>query len=174
MNNMNHGSNNSHGYGQSQHGQNQSANLPVYTEESIASLRYMIEEEKMAGDLYDAFYEQTGMKVFSNIALSEDKHMGALVKQAYFAGIDVSDLISLPAGEYTNPVLQNLYADLFKAGSLSSDAALATGQQIEQVDIADLTEAMTSASGTSLVGIYGNLQAASVNHLAAFDYWLSV
>lgn len=144
----------------------------AYTEETIASLRYMIEEEKMAGDLYDAFYAQTGLIVFSKIGTSEDRHMDALLKQASRAGVDVGDLLALPAGEYSDLALQALYAQLLDQGSVSSTAALAVGQQVELTDIADLNGAIVDGANTALVGVYSKLLAGSENHLAAFDYYL--
>jgi hypothetical protein len=99
--------------------------------------------------------------------------MDALLKQADRAGIDISDLIALPAGEYADPVLQNFYAELLAAGSVSSEAALSVGRQIEIADIADLNEAMIDVSGTALVGVYSHLLTGSENHLAAFDYFLA-
>lgn len=159
------------------HGQAQNDMLPTTTplplsEEAIASLRFMIEEEKMAGDLYEAFYDQTNLKVFSNIAASEDKHLEALLKQADLAGVDVSDLMALPAGQYSAPELQTLYTNLYTEGSTSTEAALYVGQQIEQMDIADLNVAIADLAGTSLVGVYSNLLNGSENHLATFDMWL--
>ena len=145
----------------------------VLTDDTIASLRFMIEEEKMAGDLYDAFFDQTGLQVFEKIAASEGRHMDALLKQAELAGIDVSDLIALPAGEYADPALQDLYSDLLMAGSVSSDAALAVGRAVELTDIADLNEALPDVTGTTLVGVYSHLLAGSENHLAAFDFYLA-
>lgn len=149
------------------------ADVPVYTDEQVASLLFMIEEEKMAGDLYAQFFDQTGLKVFDKIAASEDRHMDALLDQALLAGIDVSGVISLPAGEYLNPDLQDLYLNLLSVGSVSADAALTVGQQVEQVDIADLEETMVAVVGTPLETIYANLENGSMHHLAAFDFWLA-
>ena len=146
---------------------------PVYTQEVIDSLMFMIEEEKLAGDLYEQFYAQTGLSIFGKIAESEDRHMDALIDQALLAGIDVSGVISLPSGEYLNEDLQTMYGELLAAGSVSSDAALMVGQQVEQVDIADLEEIMITVVGTPLETIYSNLESGSAHHLAAFDYWLA-
>lgn len=145
----------------------------VYGDEQAAALLFMIEEEKMAGDLYEQFFDQTGLKVFDNIAASEDRHMAALLDQALLAGIDVSGVISLPAGEYLNQDLPALYGELLAAGSASADAALTVGQQVEQVDIADLEGAMVAVVGTPLEAIYSNLENGSTHHLAAFDLWLA-
>ena len=164
-----------HGQGAMQNGPDP-VTTPItttYTDEAIASLRFMIEEEKMAGDLYDAFHDQTGLVVFSRIAAAEDRHMDALLKQAELAGMDVGDLIALPAGEYTNPALQDLYAGLLATGSVSTEAALSVGEQVELADMADLNEAMVDVAGTALVGVYSDLLAGSGNHLAVFDYFLA-
>lgn len=146
--------------------------VPAYTDEQIASLLYMIEEEKLAGDLYEAFYDQTGLLVFDRIASAEDRHMDAAIEQAVLAGLDIDGILALPAGEYINPELQALYVDLLAAGSISADAALAVGQQVEQADIADLNEALVTVVGTPLETLYSNLETGSTHHLAAFDFWL--
>jgi hypothetical protein len=149
------------------------ASLVPLSDEAIASLSFMIEEEKMAGDLYEAFYDQTNLSVFSRIAASEDRHMDALLKQADLIGVDASALTELPAGQYNDPALQALYDALYTAGSASTEAALYVGQQVEQADIADLNLALGEAAGTSLVGVYTNLLNGSENHLATFDMWLA-
>lgn len=165
-----------------QHGQHQesfdnpASTVPVPTvlsDDAIASLRFMIEEEKMAGDLYDAFYAQTGLTVFSRIAASEDKHMDALLKQADLAGLDVSDLLALPAGDYLDPAVQLLFDQLYASGSVSADAALAVGVAVEQTDIADLNSTLDAVAGTALVGVYSHLMNGSEHHLAAFETLLA-
>jgi hypothetical protein len=170
---------------QNSHGQMQDNNVAQCTAEvstdayatlsaeAITSLRYMIEEEKLAGDLYEAFAEQTGLVVFDRIAAAEDRHLESLIAQAENAGIAIDDLTALPSGEYADPTLQALYAELLAAGSASTDAALAVGREVELVDIADLTTAMAAVADTPLVGVYSHLQVASGHHLAAFDNWLT-
>lgn len=147
--------------------------IPVYSDEATAKLRFMIQEEKLAGDLYETFYGQTGLKVFANIANSEDRHMASLVAQAERAGIDVGDLTALPEGQFLDTALQTMYADLLAAGSVSTEAALGVGRQVEIADIADLANAMADIAGTPLVGVYDRLSTGSEHHLAAFDQWLA-
>lgn len=145
-----------------------------YSPEATRTLRFMTEEEKLAGDLYEIFYAQIGLKPFGNIMKSEDQHLSALVTQAKLAGIDVSDLTSLPKGQFQNPGLQSLYGTLLATGSKSSFAALTVGKQIEIKDIADLDAAMAGLSATSsLYATYGNLRNGSNNHLNAFNNWLA-
>lgn len=151
-----------------------STGTDAYPEAVVAGLRFMIQEEKLAGDLYQAFYEQTGLRIFSKIAASEDQHMETLLAQAQQAGINVDDLLSLPEGEYLDAGLQSMYGDLLAAGSQSVTAALNVGKLVEQTDIADLSGTQVEVVGTPLATVYAHLLDASANHLAAFDNWLSI
>ena len=168
---------------QPQHGQSgnqtsysicQDPNPPVYSQESINTLLFMIQEEKLSGDLYQSFYEQTGITLFQRIATAEGRHLDALVVQATGAGVDVSSLIALPAGQYVNADLQDLYDQLIVTGSVSPEAALLVGQQVEMADIADLSNAMVSVVGTPLESVYSHLGVGSEHHLAAFNFWLGL
>jgi hypothetical protein len=152
----------------------QKAKQAAYSDEAINDLLFMIQEEKLAGDLYENFYAQTGLKVFLNIAKSEDKHMASLVKQAEKAGIDVDSLLALPAGEFTDTDLQGLYDSLLVQGSVSADAALEVGKLVEETDIADLNVAKVLVIGTPLEKVYGSLLAGSEQHFDAFDAWLTM
>lgn len=145
-----------------------------YSPGAIEDLLFMIEEEKLAGDLYEQFFDQTGLAVFDRIAAAEDKHQDALLTQALLAGIDVDGLISLPAGQFANPELQTLYDQLLLAGGTSPSDALAVGQLVEQTDMADLAAVMVEVVGTPLAMVYSHLQTSSEHHLAAFDAWLSI
>lgn len=141
----------------------------VLSDEAVASLRFMIQEEKLAGDLYEAFADQTGLRVFDRIATAEDRHMSALVNLAEKAGINVDDLIALPTGAFADAELQTMYDSLLATGSVSTDAALAVGREVELADIADLAAALESYTEPALVGVYSKLLAGSEHHLAAFD-----
>ncbi len=150
------------------------ASMPTYPDAAIDTLLYMIQEEKLAGDLYQNFYEQTGLTVFNRIAKAEDRHMSALVSHAQKIGIDVDALLSLPEGKFANTELQVIYDGLLATGSVSPEAALGVGKMVEQADIADLEDAMVSVVGTRLDKVYGGLLAGSQQHFDAFDYWLGL
>ena len=137
-------------------------------EAEVASLLYMIEEEKMARDIYDALYELTGIESFDAISNSEQKHYDKLLKVASKAGIDTTTL-SDEAGVYTNSEIQDLYTTLLAQGSLSAEDAVAVGILIEQTDIAGLQSAIESTDITLLGQVYSHLADASQNHLAAFE-----
>jgi|SRR3989339_1227148 len=137
-------------------------------EAEVASLIYMIEEEKMARDIYDALFEQTGITTFDTISNSEQKHYDKLLLVASKAGVDTT-IFSDEAGVYTNSEIQDLYTTLLTQGSLSSEDAVDVGILIEQTDITDLQSAIESTDITLLGQVYSHLLDASQNHLAAFE-----
>ena len=145
------------------------ATAVTYSQADLDALMYMIEEEKLAGDIYDVFYEQTGLRVFDKIGDSEDQHMATLIAQAEIAGLNLDTVLSFPEGQYSNPELQTLYDSLLATGSVSATAALEVGLAIELTDIADLELAMVDLVGTPLGSAYANLLSGSNNHLAAFE-----
>jgi len=135
--------------------------------EATAGLLYMIEEEKMARDLYDAFFEQTGNLVFDRISNSEQRHLDSLLNVAEQAGVDTSTL-SVTAGTFSNAALQALYNSLLAAGDDSLEAALQAAITVEQTDIADLAGYSANPELGLLGIVYAHLEQASENHLAAF------
>ena len=152
------------------------ASAQTYSDQAKADLRFMIEEEKLAGDVYRVFGTlYTDIMPFRNIPKSETTHFNALVGQASGMGLYVGDLTSLSAGHYLNTDLQSLYNSLIAYGSTSSFAALTVGKNIELKDIDDLNLAMSHIDSTSsLYTVYGNLRNGSNNHLNAFNNWLAM
>ncbi len=146
---------------------------PSLSETEVDSLLFMIEEEKLAGDLYESFYEATGLDVFNRIAQSEDHHYDSLVRLAERADIDLEGRLEQDSGVFVNEELQSLYNDLSEQGSLSQEAALNVGLVLEQADIEDLSDALSMVEDQALVQVYSQLLAGSEHHLAAFDFWLA-
>lgn len=140
----------------------------ILTEDEAAGLLYMIEEEKMARDLYDAFAEQTGSRIFERISDSEQQHMDALLMLADAAAIDVSVLSTAP-GTFQDQTIQDLYNTLLAQGSASLADAIAVGIAVEETDIDDLQQLLPETEISLLGVVYGNLLAGSQNHLAAFE-----
>ena len=139
-----------------------------------ADLLFMLEEEKLAGDLYQVFADQTGFSVFSHISSSEDRHYAALLRYAETAGLPVDAITGLPAGEYVNPKIQALYDTLLEQGSRSDVAALEVGALVERTDIADLQSVLFGLTDTRLAGIYSRLLDGSINHLDAFSHQIEL
>jgi len=128
----------------------------------------MVEEEKLAGDVYAALAAQYDDSELAAIAASEDRHAASL--RTLLARYGVSDpTAGLEAGVFATASVQALYDDLLARGSASLDAAYAVGADIEQMDIDDLTDAIADAAGvTDLTRVYTNLRTGSQHHLAAF------
>ena len=132
-----------------------------------ASLLYMREEEKLARDVYNAFYARYGLRVFSNIAASEQAHMDAVLTLLNRYGL--ADPAAAAPGVFNNDDLQALYDDLIDQGNASLTAALQAAVLIEETDIADLQDGLALTSHADLRAVYNNLLRASQNHLRAFS-----
>ena len=50
----------------------------VLTDEEESAILYLREEEKLARDLYTAFYDKWGIRTFSQISGSEQNHMDSM------------------------------------------------------------------------------------------------
>ena len=136
-------------------------------DDEIAGLMKMREEEKLARDVYEYFYEKYEMKIFGNIAESEKTHMFAV--KAMIDKYQLEDPAdNSPAGEFKSNDLQEIYDLLITKGNTSLTEALIVGAIIEDLDIADLDELLTKTSNQDLKYVYENLNLGSRNHLRAF------
>lgn len=141
----------------------------LFSDAELQELAWLLEEEKLAGDLYATFYAQTGATIFRNIARSEDRHFDALLRQAEKAGLETDDIVFRSDGDFVNDDLQALYDGLLVQGSASKRAALEVGVVIETTDIADLAAAAEAVAGTPLADVYVRLLDGSTSHLEAFE-----
>jgi hypothetical protein len=127
----------------------------------------MREEEKLARDVYLKLYEQWGLAIFQNIASSEQTHMDAIRALIDMYGLD-DPAAGNDVGEFTDPTLQSLYADLVATGSQSLADALRVGAAIEEIDILDLEERIAQTDAGNVQRVYENLTRGSYNHLRSF------
>jgi hypothetical protein len=139
--------------------------LKALTAEEIDSLNYMLEEEKLARDVYTVLGEKWNVRVYGNIARSEQQHLDSIHFALEAAGQNPQQL---PAGQFSSPDFQALYNELVAEGSKELLAALQVGATIEDLDIADLQEAVEKTENASLVLLYENLMKGSRNHLRSF------
>jgi hypothetical protein len=131
----------------------------------------MREEEKLALEIYQSLYQKWNLRIFSNIATSEQRHfdaMGTLIKR--YSLNDPAQGV----GVYTNPKLQDLYDELIVQGGLSVIDGLQAGILIEKTDIADLEAALLETKRTDIKKVFTNLLSGSLNHLDAFESNLEV
>jgi hypothetical protein len=137
------------------------------TDTEKASLIFMREEEKLAHDVYLALYDLWGLRLFQNIARSEETHTGAVKRLLDTFNIP-DPAIDTPLGVFTNPVLQKLYDELITQGERSLADALKVGGAIEEIDILDLQAALDETENPDIQRVYENLRRGSENHLRAF------
>ncbi len=128
---------------------------------------YMREEEKAARDVYNTLYEAWGLRVFQNIARSEQAHVDAIKTLIDRYGL-VDPAAGAGVGEYPNTELQDLYNELVASGSVSLTEALAVGALIEELDITDLQQRISDVTHEDVAWVYENLLNGSKNDLRAF------
>ncbi len=137
------------------------------TEDEVAGLLFMREEEKLARDVYLALYDQWGQPIFKNIAASEQIHTDTvkllLDKYEIPDPADVS-----PLGQFSDQDLQALYDQLVEIGSASLADALKVGTAVEEIDILDLEKYLAQTDSDDIIQVYENLLAGSRNHLRSF------
>ena len=146
----------------------QGANLLT---QEITDMKYMLEEEKVARDVYEFLDAKWHMRVFNNIKESEQRHMDML--ENLLNTNKVVYQLHDEEGKFYIEDLQTMYNDLIKKGSKSKYDALEVGKMIEVADIEDLEKAIKKTSKTDISDVYSQLIFASNNHLRAFNRNLS-
>jgi hypothetical protein len=138
------------------------------SDEIAEGLKFMREEEKLARDVYITLNQTHNLRVFANIARSEQIHMNAVKFLLNRYGIE-DPVTDNTVGVFTNQDLQALYTALVAQGNTSVIEALKVGGAIEEIDILDLFERIDiSQDYPDIVTIYGRLEKGSENHLRAF------
>jgi len=133
----------------------------------VETMLFMLQEEKLARDVYQVLAEIWDSNIFEHIAQSEQRHMDAITRLIDAYGLDST--LPAEAGQFTLPELNELYLQLVEDGSSSQAAAIEVGVGIETMDIADLTEAIANTSEPAQTRIYSNLLQASGQHLRTFN-----
>ena len=136
----------------------------------VQSLKKMREEEMLAQDVYLAFSEMYSLPVFSNISKSETRHTTAI--KDLLEKYELKDpAAGHETGIFTNPYFQELYTNLVDQGKASFGEAAKVGLLIEDMDIADLEQAIEKEiDNEDIKTVYGNLLRASKNHMKAFYF----
>ena len=135
------------------------------------ALLYMIEEEKLAHDVYVTLYGEWNLTVFNSISQSEQTHYNALLDLLNKYNID-NPVEGMGAGEFSNAALQRLYTSLVATGTQSETDALNVGATIEDLDISDIIRYLDDIDNQDITLVLNNLQKGSENHLRAFYGYL--
>jgi hypothetical protein len=128
----------------------------------------MIQEEKLAHDLYLALHGLWGLPVFERIAASEATHQAAVARLLDAYGVE-DPTAGVGIGEFPDPDLQALYDQLLTEGSVSSEAALRAAVVVEETDIDDLRLCLAATDEGAIERVYTSLLRGSTRHLAAFS-----
>lgn len=137
----------------------------VVTQLEKDALLFMMEEERLARDVYNYLFDKWDLNQFQNIAKSEQSHMDAvedLLKQ-----YDLPYII-LESGTFQNEDLQEAYYSLVTQGEENIIGALSSGATIEDLDIFDLENWMEKIENSAILDVFSKLQCGSRNHLRAF------
>lgn len=143
------------------------APLQSLDSQEAARLTWMREEEKLARDIYQALFEKWRLRIFGNIAASEQRHFDAI--GVLIARYELTNRAQPTPGVFTDPDLQKLYADLLAKGQKSLNDALQVGISIEEMNIEDLKNSMAATDNRDIQAVYGNLMSGSQKHLSAFS-----
>lgn len=138
------------------------------SDEEIAGLLFMREEEKLAHDVYVTLNEQWDMRIFANISRSEQQHTDAVRNLLDQYGI-ADPALNTPVGVFVDPALQTLYDDLIAQGSQSLTDAIMVGNIIEETDILDLEARIAATEHADIAQLYSRLLKGSSNHLRAYS-----
>ena len=131
-------------------------------------LTFIVQEEKLAHDLYVQLASTSGAQQFANIVNSESTHI-SLVQGLLTTYNIVDPTVGLAEGEFVNQDLQALYDTLLASGSVDRAGAIAAGIAVEEKDIADIEVMLASELPSDVASVLERLLSGSQNHLAAFQ-----
>lgn len=139
------------------------------TADTERQLLYLIEEEKLAHDVYLKMYEKYGARTFSNILKSETNHQERVLSLLIVR--DITNPLSPKVGVFNDQSLQKLYDELIARGNISLAEAYKVGVAIEELDISDIKQdlAMLDPAQTDIKSTLETLLRGSENHLRAFS-----
>ncbi|WP_170110352.1 DUF2202 domain-containing protein [Flavilitoribacter nigricans] len=129
----------------------------------------LLEEEKLAGEIYVALFDKWGHHSFQNISNAEQRHLEMMRQLAVERGLKLpTGIVNAQTGKFQNQDLQQLYDRLLQEGRQSLTAALQVGALIEETDIRDLQRAIAATDDARAIQVYTALLNGSENHLRAF------
>lgn len=131
-------------------------------------LIYLVQEEKLARDVYHYAFNKHGLKIFQNISSSEQYHMDQAIGLLKKYNIE-NPVADMESGKFENSTLQQLYNDLIARVDLSPTEALFVGATIEDMDIHDIDELIKNTEKEDVLHVYNLLTCGSRNHMRAFS-----
>ena len=133
-----------------------------------ADLAFSRDEERMVRDLYAAIAAQYENAIpFSTITTSEQRHYDSVGVLLTRYGV-TDPATGKAAGVYANADIQKLYDSLLAQSKVSLTEAYKVGVAVETRDIADVKDAINTATQADIDRVYTNLLSGSQMHLQAF------
>jgi hypothetical protein len=139
-----------------------SAGLTVREAEGIL---FIVEEEKAARDLYTSLYEANKLTIFNDTARSEQAHMDSVTPLIEKYNLE---LPRTESGKFSNQSLQKIHDQLLQTGLKSSDEALKSAAEFEELSIVDLKKELGMTNKADITTVYQGLLAGSRKHLRSF------
>jgi hypothetical protein len=136
-------------------------------------LLHMVEEEKLARDVYHFLHGKWGLSQFNSIARSEEHHVNAVLSLIQKYGLP-DPITGSRSGVFQDVNFAKLYNDLIRKGNRSAVDALMVGGLIEELDIIDLEKAIKVARQSDIQQVYKQIQRGSFNHLRSFAHALEL
>lgn len=137
------------------------------SEAEVNELIQMRQEEKLARDVYLTLYEKWGLRIFSNIAQSEQTHMDAVKVLLDKYGLE-DPVADNTIGTFKDDEFTELYNSLVEKGNVSLVDALIVGATIEDLDIKDLEDEIAVTDNQDIKTVFQNLMKGSRNHMRSF------
>jgi len=134
----------------------------------VDNLLFLREEEKLARDVYTYAFDLYGEVIFDNISNSEQKHMNLVLTVLDKYGIS-DPAEGLGMGDFSNPIIQDLYDQLILRCELSDLESFVVGAEIEDLDISDLRTMASESTNTDILDLVQKLECGSRNHMRAFN-----
>lgn len=142
-------------------------NIGVLSDTERRNIMFILEEEKMARDLYFEFSKKYENKVFNNMYQGEQSHMKAMQKLVSRYNLE-DPTAKRDVGEFHNRQIQKMHGELLEQGNKNFVEALKVGAEVEERDIDDIQDNIKNTSKADILFVYENLKRSSKNHLRAF------
>lgn len=144
-------------------GTKQNNTTQIVTQNDADWMLFIWKEEKAAHDLYESFYEMTGLTLFLDLVRSEQNHMNQVQALMKRYGMETP---ALERGVFDNQTLQRIYNDLLSVSA--DDDALRAAATFEEISIVDLERAIAETDNKEIIDVYSGLLAGSRKHLRSY------
>jgi hypothetical protein len=134
------------------------------TADEIEFLYAVREDEKVARDLYAAFFEKYKLKAFENLSKAEINHIRAVELLMDYYEIEYPEAGDY--GKFTDPARQQLYDSLLLKGETALEAFKVMAQ-LEEDNIVSYLKVLEDIDNDNIGIVIENLERASENHFKA-------